>query len=613
MHVKAKNRRLLATVCVTAFLIPAAFTLYVTAGQWERLAEWSTNPVFIGAAVVTAVLVAGVVWWKGAASVPEVILVQAAALLFCQSAGVFQYVTGAEAVEKKPPTLSIRSPYDGTEVRCNGVLLGTTPLTITLDDFSERVSPADEPPVQEAAFTLYGSNTDSLANVHWSAIPVDPFDPDSSRMGKTTEVILKRFAASRYFWTFRFGEYQAAMSNVHFYRSNEELILTVNGWETLKRHARTLKVLAKEESVDPLVAYGDHIDAHPPLRQELTPPVRHETPSAARYSHELERFSKEPLGFQDAVMKRDWRWIARSNDPRSVPLLKLFLERSRQNHHDDRSLLTFREHVLLILMDSEQPEVRKIVRNILSSADWTHADVLTYYIDEQLKSGADREELTSWLATRRDDLSNHFLPLMLRIAGSNFAEEAGPFSEHEWSMYLQNSPEVPEVVMEWLAMQWRESPSGRLTMGLARLPMHPIAYAAVAESELSSATNVRDFIQIMNSSSRSDWMKDALSEAAAGALKTASDDSHVAELAKFLQRVPTEIGLAALNGYDGPENKAIDRATQSVRVALNSQKQKLQSDLKLARDLLTEAKFSTGLVQLLRFEWKDGAYIQSEF
>jgi hypothetical protein len=534
MHAKAKGRTVLAAVCVTAFLIPIALRLYTTAGEWERLAQWAGNTDFIAVAVVTGLLIAGVVWWKGAASVPELILIPAGAFLICQSAGIFRYEAPPEQTETKPPGLSVSS-YEGTEVRCNGVLLGTTPLTMTLDEFAERVPPADEPPVQEAAFTHRISTTDSLTSINWSAIPFDPFEPDSSRLGKTTDAIVKRFAASRYFWTFRVGEFQAATSSIRFSKHNNDLALNIHGWETISRHVHALKVLAKEESVDPLVAYADHIDAHPPLRQQMTPPMQNVQPATILHSHELERYSKEPLSFQEAVMRRDWQWIARSNDPRSVPLLKLFLENSRRNHHDDRSLLTFREHVLAILMESEQPEVQKLVRRIMSSADWTHSNVLKYYIERQLESGADREELTSWLAQRRSDLSNYFLPLMLRIAGTNFAEEAGPFSDHEWSIYMQNSPDIPDVVVAWLTKQWQESPSGDLTMGMARLPKHQHAYAAIAETDLSTATHVRDFIQVLNSSSRSDWMNEALSEAAAEALATASEEAHITELARFLE------------------------------------------------------------------------------
>lgn len=609
MHAKAKGRNLLAFICVTTFLFPIALTLYTTAGEWDRFVRWSGNPIFIGVAVVAGLLIVGAVWWKGAASSPEVILIPAGAFLICQSAGVFRYEAHSAQTETKPPAISVDS-YDGTEVRCNGVLLGTTPLTITLDEFAQRVAPVDEPPVQEAAFVWSRSSTDSLAKINWSALPFDPFNPDSSRLGQTTDVVVKRFAASRYFWTFKIGEFQAARSGVRFSKHNNELSLHVHGWETVSRHAQALKVLAKEESVDPLIAYADHIDAHPPLRQQLTPRQSHESTPTIRHSYELERYSKEPLSFQEAVIRRDWLWIARSNDPRSVPLMKLFLENSREHHHDDRSILTFRDHVVAILMDSKEPEIQQIVRRIMSSADWTHSDVLKYYIERQLESGADREDLTSWLAGRRSELNNYFLPLMLRIGGKNFAEEAGPFSDTEWSAYMQNSPDVPDVVVDWLAKQWQESPSGRLTLGLSRLPEHPIAYAAVAETELSTATNVRDFMQILNSSSRSDWMKEALSEAASKALAAAKEESHISELARFLERVPTDIGLAALEAYDGPKNRTVDRSTTRVRDSLKRQKEKLESELQLARDLISGEKSSAELVDRLRFEWQDGTYVQ---
>ncbi len=166
--------------------------------------------------------------------------------------------------------------------------------------------------------------------------------------------------------------------------------------------------------------------------------------------------------------------------------------------------------------------------------------------------------------------------------------------------------------MEWLAKQWQESPSGRLTLGLSRLPEHPIAYSAVAETDLSTAIQVRDFMQILNSSSRSDWMKEALSGAASKALAAATEESHISELARFLERVPTDIGLAALEAYDGPENRTVDRSTTRVRDSLKRQKQKLESELQLARDLISGAKSSEELVDRLRFDWKDGTYIQAE-
>ncbi|MFO0978889.1 MAG: hypothetical protein U0996_20945 [Planctomycetaceae bacterium] len=612
MHAKSKGRGVLTFASLAALLIPVAVLFFATAGGWERLGQWAATPTFIGISICAGLLIAAMVLWKGVAAAPEVVLIPAGAFLFCQSAGVFRYDGPSEQTKTGQQTLSITG-YEGIEVRCNGLLLGKTPLTMTLDEFSTRVSPIQVPPVQEAAFAWdTTSSTDSLASMNWSAVPFDPSSPETGDIGTTTDVILKRFSTGQYFWEFRIGEFVAATDRIHSYKNNDDIVLNVIGWETVRRHVEALRTLAQEESVDPLVAYASHIDSHPPLRQELTPPVpQNRTPNFI-HRHELERFSKEPLAFEDAVIRRDWRWIARSNEPRSVPLLKMYLERKRRQFGDDRSLLTFQGHALSILMESEQPEIQQLVRKIMTSADWTHSDLLGYYIERQLEAGANREELTSWLAGRRRDLTNHFLPLLIRVAGSNFSEVAGPYSDFEWSAYMQSAPEVPEIVSDWLAKQWRAAPSGELAMGIARVPKHQVLYAALSETDLSTTTRVRDFIQIINSSSRSEWMKEALSEAAAKALATASDQAHVTELARFLAYVPTDIGLAALEKYAGPENRVVAECEQQVRTTLKSQKESLESKLQLARDLLAGTKSSRDLVHTIRFEWKDGTYVRTQ-
>ncbi len=101
--------------------------------------------------------------------------------------------------------------------------------------------------------------------------------------------------------------------------------------------------------------------------------------------------------------------------------------------------------------------------------------------------------------------------------------------------------------------------------------------------DLSTATHVHDFIPMLNSSSRSDRIKEALSKAAAEALAKTSDPSHVSELARFLGYVPTDIGLAALEKSSAAENEAVTRCEQRVRNSLSSQKAELKSKLQLAR------------------------------
>jgi hypothetical protein len=609
MHAKAQGRRILTFACVTALIIHVVAFYHEIAGGWEQPLLSVETPTFPAIAVCAGLLIAGMVWWKGAAAMPEVILILTSVFLIGQTAGSFQRLP--QQVETQPDALSIESPYEGTEVRCNGVFLGKTPFRITLDEFAERVLPATEPPVQEAAFELSASSSpDSLASMNWSALPFDPSNPETKDKGTTTDVILKRFSTGRYFWDFRIGEFRAASNYIGFHRNNHHIVINVNKWETLRRHTEALRMLAKEESVDPLVAYADHIDSHPPLRKALTPRIpQKRTPSFSRRS-ELEQFSKEPLGFEDAVRRRDWLWVARSNDPKSVPLLKWYLERHRRQLGDDQSLLSFKGHVLSLLMESEQSEIQQLVRNIMTSADWSHAKLLEYYIERQLEAGVNREELTSWLAEGRSDLTRDFLPLLIHVAGSNFSEVVGQYSENDWWSYMVSKPEVPESVVDYLAKQLRAAPTPALYRGIAQLNNYPVLYAAISETDLSTTVRVREFVPFIDA--WSEWMKQALSEAAAKALSKATDQSHITELAQLLAHMPDDLNLATLEAYAGPENKGVAECEQQVRNTLKSRRESLEQQLQLARDLLAGTKSSQDLVNPIRLEWKHGTYVRTQ-
>jgi hypothetical protein len=614
MHAKAEGRRILTFACVTVLLIHVAALYHETAGGWLGPRQSAEPPTFIAITVCAGLLIAGMVWWKGAAAMPDVILVLTGSFLIDQTAGSFKLLpqqVETQPVAPSPVAISIESRYEGTEVRCNGVLLGKTPLRITLDEFAERVLPAQEPPVQEAAFEWSASSSpDSLASMNWSALPFDPSNPKKNDSGTPTNMILKRFSTGRYFWDFRVGEFRAASDHIDFHKNNNEIIVNTRGWETLRRHAEALRTLAKEESVDPLVAYADHIDSHPPLRQVLTPPIPQKRTRHVFRMSELERFSKEPLGFEDAVMRRDWLWVARSNDPKSVPLLKWYLERHRRQSGDDRSLLHFKGPVLSLLMESEQPEIQQLVRNIMTSAEWPHYQLLEYYIERQLEAGVNREELTSWLAEGRSDLTRHFLPLLIRVAGSNFSEVVGQYSEPDWWSCMVSRPEVPESVVNYLAKQLREAPTPALYRGIAQLDKHPVLYVAISETDLSTAARVRDFVPFIGS--WSGWVNQALSEAAAKAFAKATDQSHITELAQLLAYVPNDISLATLEAYAGPENKVVAECEQQVRNTLKRQRESLEEQLQLARDLLAGKKSSQDLVNPIRLEWKHGKYVRTQ-
>ena len=610
----------LAVSATLTCLIPGMFSAYSYSGgaSFDRLAMIAADPKFIAIGAVAGMIVLGVIWWKGAASAPELILVPAGALLVCQSAGVFRHEMQHSSEHAEPPGLSI-SAYEGVEVRCNGILLGTAPLKLTLEEFDERVKPVSTPPAQEHAFRYSKyDRKDSLKWVEWGSHPLDPHESESTQLGDTTESISKRFAEARYFWTFRIGDFYA--NSISRSRHNNSVQISVYDWETLTKHVAALKALAKEENVDPLVEWADHIDERPPLRNELTPRVPQEQQSRVMHSFRLDRYSKEALSFEEAVVRRDWLWIARSNDPRSVPLLKLFLERNRRHHRTDEQLLNFSEDLIVVLMDSEQPEIQEIVRRIMSFADWTDTDLLEHYIDRQLQQGADREELTSWLGPLREELSNDFLRLMIRIGGRNFPEHAGPFGTLPWSSFTQDSPEVPDVVFEWLARQWRQSPTGEVARAMTEFSENEILRNALTDINLSNATNVRDFVGIVNNSNSSEWMKETFSEAGARALESASDEAHVRELAQFLAWVPSQRGLKALESWKVAENKwdektvarvsrYVEDQAKRIRNALKSAKEKHEAQLKTARDLLAGNLSSADLVHRTPMVWKDGTYV----
>ena len=609
MHAKAEGRRILTFACMTALLIHIATLYQEIAGGWERPGRLAETPNFMAIAVCAALLIAALVRWKGAAAMPDAILVLTGSFLIHQLAGSFRQLP--PQVEPQPVALLIESSYAGTEVRCNGILLGKTPLRITLDEFAAQVLPAQQPPVQEAAFDWSASSApDSLDSMNWSALPFDPLNPETKDRGTTTDTILKRFSTGRYFWDFRIGEFRAASDQIYFGRHNNDILVNVRGWETIQRHAEALRTLAKEESVDPLSAYADHIDLHPPLRQVFTPPIPQKRTLRFFRRCELERFSKEPLGFEDAVMRRDWLWVARSNDPRSVPLLKWFLERHRGQSMDDRSLLNWNQHVLSLLMESEQPEIQQLVRNIMTSAQWPQLDLLEYYIERQLQAGVNREELTSWLVRGRSDLTRDFLPLLIQVAGSNFSEVVGQYSELDWLSYMKTRPKVPASVVDYLAKQLRVAPTPALYHGIAHLDKHPLLYAAISETDLSTTVRVRAFVPFIGS--WSEWMKQALSEATAQALAKATDESHITELAQLLASLPNDISLATLEAYAGPENKVVAECEQQVRNTLKRQQESLEKQLQLARDLLAGTKSSQDLVNSIRLEWKHGKYVRTQ-
>jgi len=246
----------------------------------------------------------------------------------------------------------------------------------------------------------------------------------------------------------------------------------------------------------------------------------------------------------------------------------------------------------------------------MTSAQWPQLDLLEYYLERQLQAGVNREELTSWLARGTNDLTPDFLPLLIQVAGSNFSEVVGQYSELDWLSCMKSRPKVPASVVEYLAKQLRVAPTPALYHGIAHLDKHPLLYAAISETDLSTTVRVRAFVPFIGS--WSEWMKQALSEATAQAFAKATDESHITELAQLLASLPYDISLATLEAYAGPESKVVAKCEQRVRITLKLQQESLEKQLQLARDLLAGTKSSQDLVNSIRLEWKHGTYVRTQ-
>lgn len=98
----------------------------------------------------------------------------------------------------------------GMNVVCNGVSLGTTPLTITEKEFRSSVSPWNEPPQQKKI--LWSDNRDKYAWSRFYYSPCDLFDYPMmgneslntriTLMGNSDEKALEYFGDSKYWWHF---------------------------------------------------------------------------------------------------------------------------------------------------------------------------------------------------------------------------------------------------------------------------------------------------------------------------------------------------------------------------------------------------------------------------
>lgn len=612
MHATAPGRRVVSLAATAIVLIPGV--VWLLAFRPMNVIVEQTSPAGIELAAGLLFLTIGLVWWKGVAALPLVIVVPMFLSVGWSSLKprVQMSDSSAQRAEKKdPPSLSVISHFDGAEVWCNGVCLGETPLKITIEEFDKKVSPAEVPPPQPSTIVYKQQQRPRFSSAQWSSIPGDPHQHGQRDFPYNEDnlIVMKWLARQKYWWSFRLNGYAVQMDSLSFSRSNDDVRCSINSyWKTLERHASLLKTLAEHENVDPLLAYADHIATwSPPLKQflEYQPEDASDQP---RHVHFHDQFSEIPLEFTEAVYRKDWRWIARSNDPRSVPLLKLYLKQAEDPYHGN--VLTFRGDVVATLMESDLPEIQSLLKDLLSEADWPELYLVQLFIDRQLARGVSRQEIADWLVQLDMHGADwHLTPLLLKVGGDDFGKTAETMSFDRWQNALNEmrSRDLQPGVRKWLISEWKTAPRGDLMMLLIRFSS-PDIVEALRNTDLSSTEQALSLTSVLNRSGPGITERAALSEAAVKALAAATDQEHVSAIADVLRHLRTEIGLEALLAYDGTENKVVQRARSEVQQYVEGEKKQFAQDLKLARELVEGTLTPDALVQTQAFVWKDGQY-----
>ena len=627
MHPSTPNRKTQTLVVSIIALVPFVYFCLATIGLRQRPNLWYQSfpmTFAVAVAVISLAVILALVWWKQSAAMPEIVVIPFIATLLCVSAwstrSSFIRPTDSSTTGG-PPVMNITDDIDGTEIWCNGVLLGQTPLTVSLESFYEKVQPVDEPPEQNAI--VYGRNAGlSFRNVMWSATPYDPDEYDDRSRPESNSAITESFKGQKYWWTFRNGDFQSFARRLSRSGNANSQYVYLGKMKTLNKHVELLKLLTKHEGVDPFVAYADHLEKHPALKQAMTgkedaqtaeqPDVRRLSQkghrhSGANWAERLSGDAPDPdISFEEAVWKQDWLTIARSDNPKSVPLLKRMLKQARDRYRG--SMLTFSSNTVLILMQSPHEEIKAIVRDVMASADWTDLKLIEYYIDQQLSSGADPNELTNQISKLKDRLHTHFETLAIRIGADNLSEHIGSVSDLTWiPNEIRQNP--PEQFLKWLIDQWKNNRTADLARELSHHAGNQEIYAAVAATDLSSTQKANELRMIIDSSIRSEAMQQALSEAAAHALRSASEKKHIEALMWLFRSLPTETSLAALDSFEGPKNAKVEVATERVRDKVARNRKRYEADLQLAKDLIAGTKNPGDLVTTERFIWQDGQYV----
>ncbi len=624
-----KTRFLAATaVSLMPCVVSVAYLVDQARSQQAVVPEFGGGWVWF--AVGSLLLSIFVVWWKGVASLPLLVIIPILAFAGYQAASVSAVRARMQSAnENKVERISVYSKIPGYTVWCNGIELGKTPLEMTIEDFNSKVPPTTQPPPQDSAIVdlapqaANGSASDdqerlNFTNARWSAVPFDPLDFKSgATMFPSNARVMSFLQSKKYWWSFGLNEYTSRKRPFGYSISNGTLYVSAeDDGGVLKWHISLLRLLADHDGVDLQTAFADHIAEYsPPLQQALeadqqerdAPPSEPFVPTISLREH----YSDTPLEFTEAVSRQDWIWVARSNDPRSAPLLTQWAETRRGRFgNNGSSFLTFEEDCILILIESELPEINAYLRDIMAEVNWTHGDLVRAFVGKQLKMGCDRNELSAWVAKIDDFHGGLQKEMLVTIAAPDFATYAQRFSMQEWARSFegQRVAELKPPVIRWLTDQWQLAPDPMLVKILVKLETNVDVQEAVRSTDLGTLAKANPLIDATAYANLSDSFRNLLSEAAAREIKLATIPEHVTALADLLVVCSNETALTALESCSDGQKEHVAKALKTLQSQFEYRKKKQEERLQQARDLVAGRITPDDLISTRAFVWEDGAY-----
>ena len=638
------RRRTRPLILVFGFLLIAIpfCSVLLPAGSWPAVEDvyGTFSPVMkaaIGGSVAIVLTVCMVLAFRMRVSsvsvVGLVLLVSGVVISIVSSTVAYSASRRASADGRMvaPVRLRIDGGAEGIQVTCNGVDLGVTPIEMSLDEFKQRVPLADGPPDQpDVEIDSYAATGFQYLQAGWTQVP-SRFPGESlfsfHEHTLPEKSVMKRFENAEYWWSFHSGDVAGRMSSMRWSQSNE--VFQLNGriwWPDVKRHAALLALLADSEGVNPRIAYADHVRDSSAilsvlLDEKYEPIGQQHRPAIADLLPALDQEMSRPLSFNEAVYRDDLVSIVRSEDPRSVAVIRSYLDDLYSQYHTHQSVMTFGGRDLQVMAESSLDEVADMLKEILSHANWTHSALVERFLSVQIAKGADRGSLQSWMlgldfghghtdaATAR---------MLVRLGADKFSEVADHIDVQEILEEIQRVPsaDLQPSVVQWLVSQWKVAPEGRILKTMVAHAELEAVRQSWKQTVLENSREVADFTLMMRSVGDSvdkAAFADLFVEIIAREIQKSGleSDELNQQFAKQLESLGTAQAIEVLRDaaeQHQKKNSIFRRVLGQVEGRITRAEKRRLEDLQLARDLIAGEASPEDLIQTTSFVWEDGRY-----